>query len=723
MVTQKSDSFDPSFTVGATSTLVETGTRVLKAGDTFGLFDRFGNLNAKGLAEPGLYHHGTRFLSQLRLRFPNDRLLLLDSSIRDNNLLLSVDLMNPDMLGPTGQMIERGTLHVNRTIMVRDGVSYERVRITNYGHESVEVELVFDYASDFVDLFEVRGTRREQRGQLLEPRLERDWVALEYMGLDECLRTTRVSFDPAPTELHRNRAKFRLSLAAKELYELNVTAACGFDGVAPLPPPFARALAQTEATLDRYEAEDCSIHSSNEQFNVWVARSLADLRMMITERDFGRYPYAGVPWFSTPFGRDGIITALQSLWVTPQLAKGVLQYLAREQALHEDAESDAEPGKILHEAREGEMARLKEIPFGRYYGSVDSTPLFVMLAAEYLTTTHDVGTIRHLWPAIHRALEWIDNYGDRDGDGFVEYARQSDSGLVQQGWKDSHDSVFHQDGRDAEGPIALCEVQGYVYAAKLGASHIAAVLGDEEHSRQLKQQAEELRYRFDEAFWCEELGAYALALDGKKQRCRVLTSNAGHCLYTKIAFPERARVLADRLVSREMFSGWGVRTLSVNEARYNPMAYHNGSVWPHDNALVAAGFAHYGFKEHVLKVMGALFEASLFLELNRMPELLCGFLREPDDSPTLYPVACAPQAWAAAAVFQLIAASLGLTLRAEHRRVEFERPMLPEFVNELVLSGLSIGPARVDLRIQRHGDDVTTHVMSRDADVQVAIFK
>lgn len=723
MVTQKSDSLDPLFTVGATSTLTETGTRVLKAGDTFGLFDRFGNVNSRGLSEPGLYHHGTRFLSLLHLRFPNDRLLLLDSSVRDNNLLLSVDMMNPDMLGPTGQMIGRGTLHVNRTVLIRDGACYQRVRVTNYGQDNVELELVFDYASDFVDLFEVRGTRREQRGQLLEPRFERDWVVLDYMGLDECLRSTRISFDREPTELHGNRAKFRIVLAAKEPCELNLNVACGMDGAAPMPPPFTRALAQAEATLERYEAEDCSIHSSNEQFNVWVARSLADLRMMITERDFGRYPYAGVPWFSTPFGRDGIITALQSLWVTPQLAKGVLQYLAREQALQVDPARDAEPGKILHEAREGEMARLKEIPFGRYYGSVDSTPLFVMLAAEYLTTTHDVGTLRHLWPSIRRALEWIDNYGDRDGDGFVEYARQSESGLVQQGWKDSHDSVFHNDGRDAEAPIALCEVQGYVYAAKQGASQIAAALGDEELSRQLKQQAEELRYRFDEAFWCDDLGAFALALDGNKQRCKVLTSNAGHCLYTKIAFPERARVLADRLVSPEMFSGWGIRTLSANEARYNPMAYHNGSVWPHDNALVALGLANYGFKAHVLKVMGALFEASLFLDLNRMPELLCGFWREPDDAPTLYPVACAPQAWSAAAVFQLIAACLGLTVRAEHRRVEFERPMLPEFVNELVLSGLSIGPARVDLQIQRHEDDVTTRVLSRDSDVQVAIFK
>jgi glycogen debranching enzyme len=711
------------FYIVAPSPLADEHARVLKDGDTFAVFDHCGDVTPGGLGEEGLYHEGTRYLSALVLGLGATRPLLLSSTVKEDNDLLAVDLTNPDVFQDGRLLTPRGTLHLFRSKFLWQGVCYERLRLRNYGLTPVSADLSFHFAADFADIFEVRGTRRPRRGEHLDPTAEAGTVVLAYRGLDGVVRRTRLRFEPAPASLDGGAAGFEVVLRPQEEATFYLTVACERDGAVPPARSYDQAGSRAAAALDVTRGRVAGLQTSNEQFNAWVNRAVADLAMMTTETPEGPYPYAGVPWFSTPFGRDGLITALECLWLYPDLARGVLAYLAATQATEVIPEQDAEPGKILHETRRGEMAALKEIPFGRYYGSIDSTPLFVLLAGAYYERTGNRPFIESIWPNLERALHWIDAYGDADGDGFVEYQRRAATGLEQQGWKDSHDSIFHADGTPAELPIALCEVQGYVYAAKRAGADLAALLGRSDQAAALRQQAEELRQKFERAFWCEDLGTYALALDGRKRPCRVRTSNPGHCLLTGIAVPEHARRTAQVLLNHESFSGWGVRTVAASEARYNPMSYHNGSVWPHDNALAAAGLARYGLKDAVMPILTGLFDATLFFDLHRMPELFCGFSRRPGEGPTLYPVACAPQAWAAAAVFLLLQACLGLTIHAPEGSLSFDYPLLPPFLREVQIRDLKVGTASVDLLLLRHDHDVGINVLRREGRVEVRMVK
>ena len=540
----------------AASCLADERTRVLKHGDTFAVFDHYGDVKPGGLGEEGLYHEGTRFLSCLLLGLEGDRPFFLASTIRDENDQLSVALTNPDLVRDAQVRVPLGTLHLSLKKFLWRAACYQRLQVKNHGLVDVQVSLALHFEADYADIYEVRGMKRKARGMDLAPEVTADCVVLGYRGLDGVERRTLLQFFPPPSWLSASTARLDLSLRPQQEASFSLTIGCERRPAALTLLTFDDARTEAEADLERYSAWSCHLRTSNEQVNAWIQRAVSDLHMMTTELPTGPYPYAGVPWFNTPFGRDGIVTALECLWLRPGLARGVLAYLASTQATAVIPEQDAEPGKVLHETRNGEMAVLKEMPFGRYYGSVDATPLFVLLAGAYYERTGDRAFVEALWPHVEAALLWTDVYGDRDRDGFVEYHRQSDQGLLHQGWKDSDDAVFHADGSLVQGPIAMCEVQGYVYAAWRAGAALASVLGREQQAAELTRRAGALREQFTRAFWCEELSTYALALDGGKRPCRVRTSNAGQCLFTGIAAPEHARRIARTLLGPESFSGW-----------------------------------------------------------------------------------------------------------------------------------------------------------------------
>ena len=707
------------YEVQAASEVVDLHEQVLKSGQSFAVFDQHGDIPLQGAGEDGIFHRGTRHCSGLMLRIAGQRPLLLGATSRWDNSRVTVDLTNPD-LGRGPRRLPHSSIHVGRTKVLADGLYRERIVVRSFERRAVSIGVSVRYQADFADLFEIRGMRRAKRGTLLQPRVGEREVLLRYRGLDGLVRRTRIGFSRQPAALDGREARFKMDIPPRRAATLEITVSCeaGREG-APSVPSFDDALLAARRRLADVMRGSAAIITSNEVFNDWLHRSVADVAMLTSRTPWGWYPYAGVPWFSTEFGRDGLITGLQTLWMAPQLARGVLGYLAASQATRSDPSRDAQPGKILHETRAGEMAVLGEVPFGRYYGSHDATPLFVMLAAEHFRRTDDRATAVALWPHVERALAWMEKYADLDGDGFIEYARQSDTGLIQQGWKDSWDSVFHADGSLAEPPIALCELQGYAYAARTGAALLADALGKKARANALRESAAELRHRFDAAFWDEDLGTYALALDGRKRRCRVRASNAGHALLTGIALPKRAPRVAETLLADASYSGWGIRTVAAGEARYNPMSYHNGSVWPHDNSLIGLGLARYGLQADAARILSGLYDASRHFDLARMPELFCGFSRREGEGATRYPVACSPQAWAAGAIFALLQATLGMELDAPAGRVTFRGSRLPEFLDEVIIRGLRVGRGSIDVALGRHGNHVEVDVVRRRGRVEV----
>ncbi|AGK58044.1 Amylo-alpha-16-glucosidase [Hyphomicrobium denitrificans 1NES1] len=681
----------------------------LKHDDAFAVIDTHGDIGAFGDRGDGFFFSDTRYLSRLELLVARNAPLLLGSTLDATDLQLCADLTNPDVYADGALQLRKDAIHIYRTSYVRDGAIRQRLHLTNHSNDDLEltVSLVFD--CDFSDIFEVRGMRREKRGTVARHIQSSQSVIYAYKGLDDVIRRTAVHLEPEPISLTETAALYCLHLPPKHSAKIYFTAAAEAGHAHP-SCSYVKGLRDAHRTLRRAEHETTEVSVSNPELDAVLKRAASDLRLLTTNTEDGPYPYAGTPWYSTTFGRDALITALQVMWLDPAMARGVLRRLARFQAQSHDADADAQPGKILHEMRGGEMAALREIPFGRYYGSVDSTPLFVLVAGAYLQTTGDSDFLVEIWPAVLRALDWIDGPGDPDGDGFVEYARETKSGLSNQGWKDSHDAIFHRDGSLAQGPIAIVEVQAYVYAAKVAAARMAYELGELARAENLLRQAETLRVKFERDFWCEDIGCYALALDGEKKRVDVRSSNSAHLLFTGIAEPQRAARIAQQVLSAHFFSGWGIRTIATSETRYNPMSYHNGSVWPHDNAMIAAGFSHYGLNDLIQPIFDGLLDAAQEMDQRRLPELFCGFRRRAGRAPILYPVACAPQAWASGSMLHILGSLLGLSIDAKSRTITLKSPRLPASIGAISIRRLRAGGGSADFILRRKYETVIADV-------------
>lgn len=778
---------DRDFHILTTNLLNTAGTRVLKHSNLFVVYDVVGDILSFGGGANGLYLNDMRHLSRLELRLWGKKGVLLSSTIKENNAVLTVDLTNPELKLPgrgehgddaahparfepaegeeqpkeeleDALSVPSDTLHIYRTKFVTKDSAHEKIRLHNYGDKPLKVPVSLHFRADFKDMFEVRGTARAGRGELLKAQVDDVSVQFGYLGLDRARRLTRIIFVQPPRVLDEKHAEFEFEIDPGERRELTYSVQCAFEilqdspvdlthgaahlakltmvpgpqeRVSPHAPPtrleqpsgYLKAHSDMERGLKLNQERRALFDSSNVFYNLMIGRADADLHMLLTQTKYGPYPYAGTPWFNTVFGRDGIICAYQVLNIHPGIARGVLGFLAANQARDFNDAQDAEPGKILHEVRHDEMANTGEVPFRFYYGSIDSTPLFIALAGAYLRRTGDLAFIRQLWPAIKRGMVWIEEFGDRDQDGYVEYGRRTQAGLRQQGWKDSDDSVFHADGRIAPAPIALCEVQGYVYAARRAAEQMAEALGEPDYAAVQRAEAAALKERFARDFWDEELGTFVIALDGKKRPCRVRASNAGHCLFSGIASREHAQKIGAQLMSAQFYSGWGVRTLAEREPRFNPLSYHNGSVWPHDNAMIAMGLSRYGQKAGAMRIMTGLYHASRYFDLNRMPELFCGFERRPSEGPTQYPVACAPQAWAAGGVFMLLDAALGLYVDGVNQVVKLHNPRLPDFLDTLKIRRLRVADTQLDLQLERYRNDVGVQVLHRSGSAEVMVVK
>ncbi len=684
-------------------------TTLVKERDLFMLSDLEGNVPLGSTNGFGLYHGDTRFLSTYELRIQGMKPTILLSSSRWP-YLGSYVLTNPNLVTEDGRKIAEQSIQIRRYRIARAQRLSESLVFQSYNPFPLTLTVAIYIGSDFADIFEVRGFVTKSIGaREVRAQYSPSEVTFRYEGRDGLHRATRVRFEPAPTRFEDGVAEYRIELSGKDAQRIAIDVDLA-SGTSAAPRRDAR----------HVFGDEVSIQTSNTQFDAVLGQARTDLQMLASGDDDAQFVAAGIPWYASLFGRDSIITALEHLWISPALAKHTLMVLAREQGARDDPSRDEEPGKILHERRRGELTNIGLVPFDPYYGSVDSTPLWVILLGRYHRATNDIAFIRELAPNLERALEWIDQHGDRDGDGFVEYEARTPAGLVNQGWKDSWDAVVNTDGSLAEPPIALVEVQAYVYEAKLFAAVLFRALGEDQRARTLEAQAATLRGRFAEAFWMPSEGCHCLALDRHKRQVAVVASNTGHALYAGIASREQGALIAERLLAEDLFSGWGVRTLSTREVRYNPIGYHVGTVWPHDNALTAFGLKRYGEEDLLMRLSTGLFDAATHFPSGRMPELFGGFARSAFAVPVRYPVACSPQAWAAASWSMILQALLGLSIDACACELSIVRPRLPPWLEWVRIEHLRIGGGEADLLYQRVGERTVVDVLAMRGGVRVA---
>jgi glycogen debranching enzyme len=699
---------------------------VLKHQDSFFVADRRGDFPDLGGGEFGFYVDGTRFLHPLELRVHALHPLVLNAAVSEDTLQVAVDLTNPDVVAE-GQISLLGrTIGLARRLTLYGGQLYQTLGVESFTDDPHELVLDWYFGADFVDVFEVRGFRRARRGTMLPTRRDRGAVWLAYRGLDGRERKTQLVFDPPPQRLDDGSAGYRVTLPPGGRMEMSLTISAVMEPAStPRPLGMGEVMTRRRSGREEIARQAVKIQTDHEYVNQWLERARTDLHMLLTDTPHGRIPYAGIPWYVAPFGRDSLIAALQVLAFEPEIARGTLRFLAHHQGRTGDSFTDQEPGKILHEYRGGELAACREIVFIPYYGSVDATPLFLIVLAEYLRWSQDAPFARELWPAVVGAVEWIERGGTAEHDHYLRYVTRSPWGLSHQGWKDSHDAVMHASGVLANPPIALVEAQGYKYAALLAAADIAELVGSDHaaRARALRASAQLVREDFERDFWMEGEGFYALALDANGRACRVISSNPAHCLWSGIVSEDRAESVAKRLMGEDMFTGWGLRTLSSRERRYNPMSYHDGSVWPHDTALAAVGLRRYRFTELFLTLAGGLFDAVLHFDGLRMPELFCGFPRLIGYGPTRYPVACSPQAWAAGVVFHLLSGMLGLEPDARANRLSLVRPALPAWLNWVELRGIRLRDSSIDLRVSRGRQGAAVEILGLRGDAEVAVLE
>jgi glycogen debranching enzyme len=715
------------FYIHASALTSRRATRVLVNGESFAVFEVGGDILETPEEPLGFFNRDTRYLSRFELKVAGETPYCLNSYRSSENAQLRINLSNPDLSFEAKAIaLPRNSIQIERDWVIAGTALLHKVILRNYTGLCFEVPLDLLFSVDFADLFEVRGFKRTRRGTRSAPQVAGDSVRFFYRGADQVRRFSDIVFKPEPASLEAGRASFIFTLKREEAKELEVRIEGGSqDAIANKRSPvqYRDALAKRRAEIAQYEAGWSTITSSNESLEALLRRSSADLTSMIRYSPEGTFTMAGIPWFATLFGRDSILTSLLVLPFNPALAVGTLKMLASLQGSEVCNQRDEQPGKIVHEIRSGELAATGEVPFGRYYGSVDATPLFLWLLGHCVATTGDISLAEKLWPNVERALQWIERWGDPDGDMYVEYLGGTAHGLGNQGWKDSFDAVSHADGALARAPIALCEVQGYVYAAYISIAEIAERLGHQGLADRLGERAAALKSRFARDFWLERERTVALALDADKRPCRVMASNAAHCLATGLLDGQQSEALAERLISEEMFTGWGMRTLGSAERRYNPMSYHNGSVWPHDNAIAAAGLARITRRQGVLRILDGLLQASVHLNAGSLPELFCGFRRDERLGPVPYPVACHPQAWSAASIFMIIQAMLGIKTAGFHRKLLIDSPVMPDWLDWLKIENLKVGDGAVSLLVRRAPEGASIGIIETRGDVTVEVLK
>ncbi|HKF21272.1 MAG TPA: amylo-alpha-1,6-glucosidase [Candidatus Angelobacter sp.] len=681
-------------------------------GKTFLSTTLAGDIMPPGAPDVGFFYDDTRFLSRLELRVGGYRTVVLSSST-ERTFLSQIELTTGQNTIRETYDIPEHTVHIRREQLLASDTFYDYLTFENFNFHEVALDIELACEADFMDVFQVRGVAREHLGHYFQPVVNRGSIIFHYRGLDGVPRETLIRFSPEPETVVGTVAHWRLKLPPLKRFQLQVNVIPTVEGKLCRAgrADFDNQVRQRRDAYAQWEMRTTHFNSSNSIFDQMVGSAKSDFHALQIPEGKDHVIAAGIPWFATLFGRDSCIAAFQSLLLSPQLAVETLRVLARYQGTKKDDWLDEEPGKILHEFREGEMTRAGEIPFSPYYGAIDSTPLWLILLSETFNWTADEQLVHDMLPHVYRALEWIDTCADLDGDGFVEYLRRSPRGLANQGWKDSWDAILHRDGEVAQAPIALAEAQGYVYEAKYRMATLLRAFGDTRTADKLKKEAAEMAKRFEKAFWMPSRGFYALALDAEKKQVQVISSNPGHLLFTRMLPVERARTVTERFMRPDMFTGWGFRTLSQEERCFNPLSYHRGSVWPHDNSIVAHGMALYEFRDPALRLFNALFEAALTFRDYRLPELFCGLERRDSDQPVQYPVSCSPQAWASGAVFLLLTSVLGIRPSAPRKELNIVSPALPPFLDHLNIRNLRVGQSRVDLDFTRRGDRTFCNVV------------